>query len=88
MIVLSSGLNIFPEDMEAVLAKHPNVADAAVVGLMRGSSVEVHAALILHNDDAAQEVIAWTNAQLAEQQRIRASPFGLTRTFPALTPSK
>ena len=82
VIVLSSGLNIFPEDMEAVLAKHPNVAGAAVVGLMRGSSVEVHAALILHNADAAQEVIAWTNAQLAEQQRIRGFTVWVDEDFP------
>ena len=52
MIVLSSGQNVFPEDIQAVLSKHPNVTDAAVVGLTRGPSVEVHAALIL--DDAGE----------------------------------
>ena len=88
MIVLPSGQNIFPEDIQAMLAQHPNTTDATVVGLTRGSSVEVHAALILDDADTAQEVVSWTNGQLAEQQRIRASPFGRRRTFPAPTPSK
>ena len=82
MIVLPSGQNIFPEDIQAVLAKHPNVADAAVVGLTKGSSVEVHAALILDDADTAQEVVSWTNGQLAEQQRIRGFTVWPEEDFP------
>ena len=82
MIVLPSGQNVFPEDIQAVLAKHPNVTDAAVVGLTRGSSVEVHAALILDNADTAQEVVSWTNGQLAEQQRIRGFTVWPEEDFP------
>ena len=82
MIVLPSGQNIFPEDTQAVLAKHPNVTDATVVGLTRGSSVEVHAALILDNADTAQEVVSWTNGQLAEQQRIRGFTVWPEEDFP------
>ena len=82
MIVLPSGQNIFPEDIQAVLAKHPNVTDATVVGLTRGSSVEVHAALILDNADTAQEVVSWTNGQLAEQQRIRGFTVWPEEDFP------
>ena len=82
MIVLPNGQNVFPEDMEAVLAKHPNVTDATVVGLTRGSSVEVHAALILDDADTAQEVVSWTNAQLAEQQRIRGFTVWAEEDFP------
>ena len=82
MIVLPSGQNIFPEDIQTVLAKHPNVTDAAVVGLTKGSSVEVHAALILDNADKAQEVVSWTNDQLAEQQRIRGFTIWSEEDFP------
>ena len=70
MIVLPSGQNVYPEDIQAVLSKHPHVTDAAVVGLDRGSSVEVHAAIILDDADAAQDAVTWTNGQLTEQQRI------------------
>ena len=82
MILLPSGQNVFPEDIQAVLTKHPNVADATVVGLARGSSVEVHAALILDNADTAQEVVSWTNGQLAEQQRIRGFTVWAEEDFP------
>ncbi len=82
MIVLSSGQNIFPEDIQGVLAKHPKVADSAVVGLDKGSSVEVHAALILEDADAAQEVVSWANGQLAEQQRIRGFTIWPEEDFP------
>ena len=82
MIVLPSGQNIFPEDIQTVLTKHPNVTDAAVVGLTKGSSVEVHAALILDNADTAQEAVSWTNEQLAEQQRIRGFTVWTDEDFP------
>ena len=74
--------NVFPEDVQAVLTKHPQVKDASVVGLERGSSVEVHAALILDDADKAQEAIAWTNDQLAEQQRIRGFTVWQDEDFP------
>ena len=82
MIVLPSGQNVFPEDIQAVLTKHPHVTDATVVGLVKGSSVEVHAALILDNADTAPEAVSWTNGQLAEQQRIRGFTIWPDEDFP------
>ena len=82
MIVLSSGQNVYPEDIQAVLTKHSHVKDAAVVGLTRGSSVEVHAALVLDDADAAQESVEWANGQLAEQQRIRGFTVWPDEDFP------
>ena len=82
MIVLPSGQNVFPDDIQAVLTKHPGVTDATVVGLTRGSAVEVHAALILEDADAAQEVVAWANGQLAEQQRVRGFTVWPEEDFP------
>ena len=88
MIVLPSGQNVFPEDVQAVLVKHPQVKDASVVGLEKGSSVEVHAALILDDTEKAQEAVAWTNDQLAEQQRIRGFTVWQEEDFPARTRSR
>lgn len=82
MIVLPSGQNVFPEDVEAVLIKHPQVNDATVVGVGKGSSVEVHAALILGDADAAQQVVSWTNGQLAEHQKIRGWTMWRGEDFP------
>ena len=82
MIVLPSGQNVYPEDIQAVLVKHPQVTDATVVGLTRGSSVEVHAVLILEDADTAQEIVSSTNDQLAEQQRIRGFTVWPQEDFP------
>ena len=49
MIVLPSGQNVFPQDIQNILVKHPSVVDAVVVGLPKGTSVEVHAALVLED---------------------------------------
>ena len=35
MIVLPSGQNVYPDDIQAVLNRHPNVTDSAVVGLQQ-----------------------------------------------------
>ena len=82
MIVLPSGQNVFPEDIQAVLTKHPHVRDATVVGLTKGSAVEVHAALILDDPAAAQDAVSWTNGRLAEQQRIRGFTVWPDEDFP------
>ena len=82
MIVLPSGQNVYPDDIQAVLNRHPNVTDSAVVGLARGSSVEVHAALILNDAEDAETVVAWANAQLAEQQRVRGFTVWPDEDFP------
>ena len=82
MIVLPSGQNVYPDDIQAVLNRHLNVTDSAVVGLQQGSSVEVHAALILDGTDDADSIVAWANEQLAEQQRIRGFTIWPEEDFP------
>ena len=82
MIVLPSGQNVYPDDIQAVLNRHPNVTDSAVVGLQQGSSVEVHAALILDGADNAEPIVAWANDQLAEQQRVRGYTVWPEEDFP------
>ena len=82
MIVLSSGQNVYPDDIQAVLNRHPGVTDSAVVGLPRGSSIEVHAALILNDDVEAEPIVAWANEQLAEHQRVRGFTVWPGEDFP------
>ena len=82
MIVLPSGQNVFPEDIESVLKRHEAVADAVVVGLPRGSGVEVHAALIMEGSAEAEGVVAWASAQLAEHQQIRGHTVWPEDDFP------
>ncbi|HAL46453.1 MAG TPA: hypothetical protein DCP37_01740 [Dehalococcoidia bacterium] len=82
MIVLSSGQNVYPEDVEATLNKHAEVVDAVVVGLPRESDVEVHAVLILEDPLQAQQIVARVNDQLASHQRIRGHTVWAGEDFP------
>ena len=83
MIVLSSGQNVYPDDIQAVLNRHPGVTDSSVVGLPRAGSVEVHAALILADGhDHPEAIVSWANAQLAEQQHIRGFTVWPEEDFP------
>ena len=61
MIVLGSGLNVYPEDVEAMLVKHEAIEDVAVVGLPRQSGPEVHAALIMTDATRASDAVSWAN---------------------------
>ena len=71
MIVLPSGQNVYPEDIEAVLTRHPDITDATVVGLTKGDRVEVHAVLLLEEPGKADEAVSWANSQLGDHQRVR-----------------
>ena len=82
MIVLPSGQNVFPDDIQTVLNHHPAVTDSAVVGLGRGTAVEVHAALIMEDPAALNEAVDWANGQLAEHQRIRGVTLWPEEDFP------
>ena len=44
MIVLANGMNVYPEDVEHVIAVDPRVKDVVVLGRSKGQEVEVHGA--------------------------------------------
>jgi len=71
--VTPEGLNVFPEDVERVLAAIPGVKDAAVVGAPLGSEERVHAILVFKSDSEADAdaVVRQANASLADHQKIR-----------------
>lgn len=67
MIVTPDGLNVFPEDVEAVLNRQPGVRDSAIVGTDR-----VHAVLIVDPGTDPGDIVRRANAELADFQRIRS----------------
>jgi long-chain acyl-CoA synthetase len=71
VIVTREGMNIYPDDLEAVLRHQPELRDCVVVGLESGGNAEPVAALLLHDAADAGTAIARANHQLAEFQRIR-----------------
>jgi len=76
VIVTASGVNIHPEDLEAVIEQQPNVAACAVVALETPSGPEPCAVLAMRSSneaaaEAAIKAIDQANTRLADFQRIR-----------------
>ncbi|OQW43742.1 MAG: 4-coumarate--CoA ligase [Proteobacteria bacterium SG_bin5] len=73
-VIISGGFNIYPSDLEAVLAQHPLVADCAVVGVASDDWGETPVGFFVPaapEADAAA-ILAWANAQLGRTQRLHA----------------
>jgi long-chain acyl-CoA synthetase len=72
VIVNREGMNIYPDDLEAVLRQQPEVRDCAVVGLEQGGNAEPVAALLLRNAAAdVAAIVAHANSKLAQFQQMR-----------------
>lgn len=70
-MIISGGVNIYPQEAENLLVTHPKVADVAVIGVPNedfGEEVKAVVQLIdpsLANDDTAQELIEFCKAELS-----------------------
>ena len=62
---ISGGENVYPAEVEAVLHEHPDVSDAAVVGVPDERWGEVGAAYVVADRVSAGELLAWCEARLA-----------------------
>jgi long-chain acyl-CoA synthetase len=82
-MIISGGFNIYPSDLEAVLAAHPEVLEAAVVGVPSEAWGETPVAFVVRTAGGspgqpdsgpadAAKVMEWANAQLGRTQRISA----------------
>ncbi|MEM9530240.1 MAG: class I adenylate-forming enzyme family protein [Pseudomonadota bacterium] len=74
-MILSGGQNIYPADIEAVIARHPLVAECAVIGVPSDTWGETPLALLVLREDADDEfnhteVRTWINEQVGKQQRV------------------
>ena len=77
-MVISGGFNVYPSDLEAILRKHPAVADVAVVGVPSETWGETPIAFIVvrpgHADSEA-DLMGWLNAQVGKTQRLARVDF-------------
>jgi long-chain acyl-CoA synthetase len=72
MLAMPDGTKVYPEDIEAVLARDPRLRDATVVGWQppRGE-LRVQAVLLVDDPSVVDAVVRDANAQLGAHQQIR-----------------
>ena len=77
-MIISGGVNIYPAEIEAVLAAHPAVADVAVIGVpdtLWGESVKAMVELRPGASATADELIAFCSERLADYKKPRSVDF-------------
>ncbi|MBS0222794.1 MAG: AMP-binding protein [Proteobacteria bacterium] len=77
-MIISGGFNVYAADIEVLLLKHPDIVDAAVIGIPSEQWGESPMALCVRREGAAvtdDEVKAWANGQLSKTQRLVAVEF-------------
>lgn len=83
LIVLSNGLNVYPEDIENVLMTNPVIKDAVVFGLMEEDQGPiVHGVLLIDDTSKAKAAIQQANKQLASHQQVRGFTIWPEDDFP------
>jgi acyl-CoA synthetase (AMP-forming)/AMP-acid ligase II len=76
-MIISGGFNLYPSDLESVLDEHPDVQEAAVVGVPSVDWGETPVAFVVRRAGAesegglsAQELRNWVNARVGKTQRL------------------
>jgi long-chain acyl-CoA synthetase len=70
LIVLPDGQNVYPEDVERVLARQPGIGDAVVLGLGPVGETRLHAVLLESQPGAAAAAVRAANAELSDRQQV------------------
>ena len=74
-VIISGGHNVYAADLEAVLARHPDVQDSAVIGVPSEQWGETPLALVVARPGAqidAAQLRDWVNGQVGKMQRLHA----------------
>jgi fatty-acyl-CoA synthase len=77
-LIISGGLNIYPSEVENVLASHTDVMDVAVIGRTDAKWGEsVHGVVVLRDgaEVTEQQMIDWCNGRMAPYKRPRSVEF-------------
>jgi long-chain acyl-CoA synthetase len=88
MIVRPDGLNVYPQDVEAVLNRCAEVRESVVVGVERNGEERIHAAVLLRKGMAGlpsqrlETAVRKANGQLEAHQRIQSWSLWPEEDFP------
>ncbi|MGE5088530.1 MAG: AMP-binding protein, partial [Candidatus Levyibacteriota bacterium] len=76
-MILVSGFNVYPNEIEGVVAEHPAVLECAAVGVADPKSGEAVKLYVVRKDDAltADELIAWCRDRLTGYKAPREVEF-------------
>ena len=77
-MIISGGFNVFPADIEQIVAAHPAVQDVTVIGIPHDRWGETPLALVILREPEsvdATTLMAWSNERLAKHQRLGALEF-------------
>lgn len=89
LIVTGSGVNVYPDELEAVLNRIAGVKESCVIGVEKGGGEEVHAVLLLDGSGTAPEsIIAQANKGLDSLQQITGFTVWSEPEFPKTTTLK
>jgi acyl-CoA synthetase (AMP-forming)/AMP-acid ligase II len=72
-VVISGGFNVYPSDLEAIVASHPDVQEVAVVAKPSVQWGETPFAFVVARPGASIDpaaLLAWANARLGRMQRL------------------
>jgi long-chain acyl-CoA synthetase len=74
-LIISGGFNVYASDLEAVIMRHPDVADVAVIGIPSEQWGETPMALVVAKTASvtdAETLRLWVNNQVGRTQRLAA----------------
>ena len=73
-LIISGGMNIYPSDIEEIIMKHPEVAEAAVLGIHHHEWGESPAAVVVKKNPESSltrdALKNWTNSRLSTYQKL------------------
>ena len=74
-MIISGGFNLYPSDLEGLLATHPAVLESAVVGVPSAEWGETPVAFVVAREGqsvSADVLKDWLNARVGKTQRLSA----------------
>jgi len=77
-MIISGGENIYPAEVEAILAGHPKIADVAVIGVPDDTWGETVKAIVIRKPDSgltSEELVDWSKDKLAGFKRPHSVDF-------------
>ena len=89
LIVTGAGINVYPDEIEAVLNRVVGVRESCVIGLDRGAGEDVHAVLLLDESGRrGDDIVNEANGQLDDLHRITGFTIWGEADFPKTTTLK